>query len=107
MPALAASVQETAGECATPGTPDGEFFPNVSKIVYEGPNSMNPLAFHYYNAEEVIMGKPMKEWCARPSTPSPTDVPAMPSRKAVVRFLWLLRAQSFTSPGAADADVRS
>jgi len=45
--------------------PDGEFFANVSKIVYEGPDSMNPLAFHYYTAEEVIMGKPMKEWCAR------------------------------------------
>jgi hypothetical protein len=68
VPALAASVLETAGECATPGTPDGQFFPNVSKIAYEGPDSTNPLAFHYYNAEEVIMGKPMKEWCARELT---------------------------------------
>jgi hypothetical protein len=29
---------------------------------YEGPNSTNPLAFRYYNAEEKVLGKPMKEW---------------------------------------------
>lgn len=29
---------------------------------YEGPNSTNPLAFRYYNADELILGKPMKEW---------------------------------------------
>lgn len=40
-----------------------EFFPTVKKICYEGPESTNPMAFRYYNAEEVILGKPMKEWC--------------------------------------------
>jgi xylose isomerase len=40
-----------------------EHFPTVKKIQYEGPESTNPLAFRYYNADEVIMGKPMKEWC--------------------------------------------
>lgn len=40
-----------------------EFFPTVKKIQYEGPESTNPLAFKYYNADEEIMGKPMKEWC--------------------------------------------
>lgn len=50
------------GECSTRGLYDGEFFPGVGKIPYEGPDSKNPLAFHYYNADEVIMGKPMKEW---------------------------------------------
>lgn len=29
---------------------------------YEGPNSTNPLAFRYYNAEEKILGKKMKDW---------------------------------------------
>jgi xylose isomerase len=29
---------------------------------YEGPNSTNPLAFRYYNAQEKILGKTMKEW---------------------------------------------
>lgn len=29
---------------------------------YEGPNSTNPLSFRYYNADEVVLGKPMKEW---------------------------------------------
>lgn len=28
----------------------------------EGPKSRNPLAFKYYNAEQVVAGKPMKEW---------------------------------------------
>lgn len=40
-----------------------EYFPGIKKATYEGPDSTNALAFKYYNAEEVIMGKPMKEWC--------------------------------------------
>ena len=39
-----------------------EFFPEVKKIQFEGKDSKNPMAFHYYDAEKVIMGKPMKEW---------------------------------------------
>ncbi len=38
-----------------------EFFPNVSSIAFEGPKSQNPLAFKYYDANRIIMGKPMKE----------------------------------------------
>jgi xylose isomerase len=30
---------------------------------YEGPKSTNPLSFRYYNAEEVVAGKKMKDWC--------------------------------------------
>ena len=37
------------------------YFKNVSKIRYEGKDSDNPLAFKYYNAEEVVGGKTMKE----------------------------------------------
>merc|ERR550537_1660978 len=40
-----------------------EYFPGITKIKYEGPESTDPLAFKYYNADEVIMGKPMREWC--------------------------------------------
>ncbi|KAH7441673.1 hypothetical protein KP509_03G048400 [Ceratopteris richardii] len=40
----------------------GEFFPNISYIRYEGPTSRNPLAFKWYNAEEEILGKKMKDW---------------------------------------------
>ena len=36
-------------------------FPNISKIQYEGPKSKNPLAFKWYNPEEVVEGKSMKE----------------------------------------------
>ena len=36
---------------------------NTSKIQYEGPKSKNPFAFKYYNPEEVVMGRTMKEQC--------------------------------------------
>ena len=39
----------------------GEFFKNIGKIPYEGKNSTNPLAFKYYDPDEVIAGKPMRE----------------------------------------------
>lgn len=38
-----------------------EFFKGINKIKYEGKESNNLLSFSHYNAEEIIMGKPMKE----------------------------------------------
>ena len=38
-----------------------EFFPGISKIQYEGKSSKNPLAFKYYNPDEKIGGKTMKD----------------------------------------------
>lgn len=38
-----------------------EIFPAIGKIAYEGTASTNPMAFKYYDANKVIMGKPMKE----------------------------------------------
>lgn len=38
-----------------------EFFKGIGKIQYEGAGSDNPLAFKYYNPEEVIDGKTMKD----------------------------------------------
>ncbi|WP_437190695.1 xylose isomerase [Planctomicrobium sp. SH527] len=37
------------------------YFPNISKIEYEGPKSKNPLAFKHYNPEEIIEGQSMKD----------------------------------------------
>jgi xylose isomerase len=37
------------------------YFPEISKVKYEGPKSRNPLAFRWYNPDEVIEGKTMKE----------------------------------------------
>lgn len=37
------------------------YFNEVSKIKFEGSESTNPLAFKHYNAEEIVMGKAMKE----------------------------------------------
>ena len=36
-------------------------FEKISKIQYEGPKSRNPLAFKYYNPDEIVEGKTMKE----------------------------------------------
>lgn len=36
-------------------------FENLPTITYEGPKSRNPLAFKYYDAQRVILGKPMKD----------------------------------------------
>lgn len=38
-----------------------EFFEGIDKIKYEGKESTNPLAFKYYNPDEVINGKKMRE----------------------------------------------
>lgn len=37
------------------------FFPEVTKIQYEGPQSKNPLAFRHYNPDEVVEGKTMRD----------------------------------------------
>ncbi|MDA1476964.1 xylose isomerase [Bacillus changyiensis] len=39
----------------------GTYFENVNKVAYEGKSSKNPSAFKYYNPEEVIGGKTMKD----------------------------------------------
>ncbi len=38
-----------------------EFFKGISKMKYEGRASVEPLAFKYYDPDEVIAGKTMKE----------------------------------------------
>ncbi|MDR0421490.1 MAG: xylose isomerase [Proteiniphilum sp.] len=39
-----------------------EFFPGTGKIEFEGKESRNPLAFRYYDAEKVVLGRKMKDW---------------------------------------------
>lgn len=36
-------------------------FPEIPKIQYEGPESKNPLAYRWYNEDEIIEGKSMKD----------------------------------------------
>ncbi len=38
-----------------------EFFPDIKNIPYEGPESRNPLAFKYYQADKKVLGKSMRE----------------------------------------------
>ncbi|WP_157015648.1 xylose isomerase [Mesorhizobium xinjiangense] len=37
------------------------FFGDVARIEYEGPESTNPLAYRFYNADEMVMGKRMED----------------------------------------------
>jgi xylose isomerase len=37
------------------------FFPEIEKIRYEGPRSKNLLAFHWYNPDEMVEGKSMRD----------------------------------------------
>ena len=39
-----------------------EYFPQIGKIPFEGTDSKNPLAFHYYEPERVVLGRKMKDW---------------------------------------------
>lgn len=38
-----------------------EYFPGIGEIKYEGPESMNPLAFRWYDENRVVAGKTLKE----------------------------------------------
>jgi len=38
-----------------------DFFQDIPKIKYEGPESDNEFAYHHYNPEEVLMGERMEE----------------------------------------------
>lgn len=38
-----------------------QYFPDIQRIQYEGPDSTNPYAFNFYNPDEVIAGKKMRE----------------------------------------------
>ncbi len=39
-----------------------EIFKGIDTIKYEGPQSKNPLAFKFYDAKKMVMGKPMKDY---------------------------------------------
>lgn len=38
-----------------------EYFPGVTKVKYEGPDSKNPLSFKHYNPKQKVLGKTMAE----------------------------------------------
>ncbi|WP_029272489.1 xylose isomerase [Flavobacterium sp. KJJ] len=40
---------------------DKEYYKGIGKINYEGKDSDNPLAFRYYNPDQVVAGKTMRE----------------------------------------------
>ena len=37
------------------------FFGDIGKVKYEGPDSTNPLAYRFYNKDEVVLGKRMED----------------------------------------------
>ncbi|MCL6454259.1 MAG: xylose isomerase [Alicyclobacillus sp.] len=38
------------------------YFEGIDKISFEGPQSKNPLAYKYYNPDEVVLGKRMEDY---------------------------------------------
>ena len=38
-----------------------DFFKGISPVKFEGPSSGNPLAYHHYNKDEIVLGKTMEE----------------------------------------------
>ncbi|HEX4297719.1 MAG TPA: xylose isomerase [Devosia sp.] len=38
-----------------------DFFKGISPVKFEGPQSANPLAFHHYNKDEMVLGKRMED----------------------------------------------
>lgn len=42
-------------------TGDREYFPGIGKILFEGRDSDNPLAFKYYDEDKIVAGKTLKE----------------------------------------------
>ncbi|HND88546.1 MAG TPA: xylose isomerase [Saprospiraceae bacterium] len=40
---------------------DRTYFPTVSRVAYEGPQTDNPLAFRWYDAQRLVGGKTMRE----------------------------------------------
>ncbi|WP_166922023.1 xylose isomerase [Flavobacterium poyangense] len=40
---------------------DKEYYKGIGQIKYEGKDSDNPLAFRYYNPEQIVAGKTMRE----------------------------------------------
>lgn len=39
-----------------------EYFKGIGAIQYEGPQSDNPLAFRWYDADKIVAGKSMRDW---------------------------------------------
>ncbi|WP_146345844.1 xylose isomerase [Falsiphaeobacter marinintestinus] len=37
------------------------FFKDIAPIKFEGPDSTNPMAFHHYDPDEIVMGKRMED----------------------------------------------
>ncbi|MEP9372405.1 hypothetical protein [Mesorhizobium sp. KR1-2] len=48
------------------------FFGDIKPVRYEGPDSTNPLAYRFYNPDEIVLGKriPLRLMPGRRSLPS-------------------------------------
>jgi xylose isomerase len=42
-------------------TGEKEYFPGIGQIPFEGPDSDNPLAFKFYDADRIVAGKTMRD----------------------------------------------
>jgi xylose isomerase len=72
-----------------------EYFSNIEKIQYAGPDSSDPLAFHHYNAEEVILGNSIKEYVN--NFAQMTDILEQKQEETGMKLLWGT-ANAFSNP---------
>jgi xylose isomerase len=56
------NIDTTQAAAAAASLLESPFSAMPETIPFEGPTSKNPLAYKFYNKDEVIMGKPMSEW---------------------------------------------
>ena len=40
---------------------NNEYFKGLGQVKYEGPESDNPMAFHWYDENRIVGGKSLKE----------------------------------------------
>ena len=73
-----------------------EYFPFTGKIPFEGKDSKNVMAFHYYEPEKVVMGKNrpvLTRLADRPAATSGTrqmtPFSALRTRWTLVSRLWI------------------
>lgn len=69
------------------------YFDQLDRVRYEGSKSSNPLAFHHYNPDELVLGKRMEEHLRLP--PATGTPSAGTGRTCLVWGRLIVRGSSF------------
>ena len=61
------------------------FFGDIQKVKYEGPDSTNPLAYRFYNPDEIVAGKRLEDHL-RFAAPTGTPLPGRAAIRSAARL---------------------